>query len=61
MPVDIPNPWIEVAKQKKPPYLAKCDRDIKLADFYSLRVELLPQPYIGKVLSAKGICLLLNS
>ncbi len=60
MPVDIPNPWLEVAKQKNPPYLAKCDWDIKLADFYSLRVELLPQPYIGKVLSAKVICLLLN-
>lgn len=54
------NPWPEVAKQKNPPYLAKCDREIKLADFYNLRVELLPQPYLGNVGSAKVICLLLN-
>lgn len=54
------NPWLKVAKQKNPPYLAACDRDIKLADFYNLRVELLPQPYFGNVISAKVICLLLN-
>lgn len=57
---ELVNPWLKVAKQKSPPYLAKCDQDIKLADFYSLRVELLPQPYLGNALSAKVICLLLN-
>lgn len=57
---ELVNPWTEVAKRKSPPYLAKCDREIKLADFYSLRVELLPQPYLGNVRSAKVICLLLN-
>ena len=60
MSVDISNPWLKVAKQKNPPYLAECDKNIKLADFYGLRVELLPQPYIGNVASAKVICLLLN-
>ena len=54
------NPWLKVAKQKNPPYLAACDREIRLADFYNLRVELLPQPYFGNVLSAKVVCLLLN-
>lgn len=49
------NPWLKVAKQKNPPYLAACDRDIKLADFYNLRVELLPQTYFGNVLSAKVV------
>lgn len=57
---NISNPWLEVAEQSKPPYLAKCDRDIKLADFYNLRVELLPQPYFGNIASAKVFCLLLN-
>lgn len=60
MSFSVVNPWLEVAKQKNPPYLAKCDRDIKLVDFYNLRVELLPQPYFGNVVSAKVICLLLN-
>lgn len=57
---ELVNPWLEVTKQKNPPYLAKCDREIKLADFYNLHVELLPQPYLGDVLSARVICLLLN-
>lgn len=57
---DTVNPWTEVAKLKKPPYLAKCDKDIKLASFYNLRTEVLPQPYLGDVDSAKVICLLLN-
>lgn len=60
MPISIVNPWLKVAKQKDPPYLAECDRDIKLADFYNLRVELLPQPYFGDAMSAKIVCLLLN-
>lgn len=60
MSLSIANPWPKVAQQKNPPYLAECDRDIKLADFYNLHVELLPQPYFGNVMSAKVICLLLN-
>lgn len=60
MPLSTDNPWLKVAKQKNPPYLAECDQDIKLADFYSLHVELLPQPYFGNVESAKVVCLLLN-
>lgn len=60
MSLDIVNPWPEVAKRQNPPYLAGCDKDIKFTDFYNLRLELLPQPYLGNVSSAKVICLLLN-
>lgn len=60
MLTNITNPWPEVANLKHPPYLAKCDKDIKLADFYCLRTEVLPQPYLGNVLSANVVCLLLN-
>jgi len=57
---DIYNPWLSVAERKNPPYLAECDKDIKLADFYNLHVDLLPQPYLGNIVSAKVVCLLLN-
>lgn len=60
MSISKANPWLKVAKQKNPPYLAECDQDIKLVDFHNLSVELLPQPYLGNVQSAKVICLLLN-
>lgn len=60
MSINVANPWLKVARQKSPPYLAECDQDIKLADFYNLHIELLPQPYFGNVISAKVVCLLLN-
>ena len=60
MSLSVANPWLKIAEQKNPPYLASCDRNIKLADFYNLHVEILPQPYLGNVISAKVICLLLN-
>jgi|GEM_PF-1287158 len=54
----ISNPWATLPKN--PPYLAPCDQDMKLRDFYDLRLELLPQPYMGNLETAKVIILLLN-
>lgn len=54
------NPWIKVAKKKKPPYIAACDNDMKVVKFPNIHTEILPQPYLGNVDSAKVICLLLN-
>ena len=44
----------------EPPYLASCDADARVADFYNLHLELLPQPYLGRVNTAKVFVLLLN-
>lgn len=60
MSLDLTNPWLEVSRRKGPPYLAACDEDMKLVDFYSVHAELLPQPYLGNVASSKVVYLLLN-
>lgn len=52
------NPWKNLPKN--PPYLAPCDKDMQLRDFYDLHLELLPQPFLGNPETANVLILLLN-
>ena len=54
------NPWISLIGRSKPPYLADCDKDAKLVDFWNLHLELVPKPYFGNIKKAKVVMLLLN-